>query len=353
MSVNFKKKILKNFTAYLKKNGYDGYLTSAVPEQMYLTGVQFRDGEGILLVTQKGVFCFTKLMLLQQVKETAPFLKVITTGPDPKAALSKIKELKLKKVIFEGNKTSYEFGREFAKVCKNAPGFSDVLRRVKTQEEIDLIKKSCAIASGAVKAAQKFIKTGVSELEVAAVIEKYFKDHGAGDLAFETIVCFGSNTALPHHFPDIKRKLKKEDAVLIDTGCKYQGYCSDITRAWWHGSKPPAEYTKIWNIVSKAQKTALKGARAGMRGNVVDAMARDIITTAGYGDYFTHTLGHSLGIYIHEKPSCSKISEDILGESMLMTIEPGIYLPGKYGVRLEETAVMTKKGFKILTKERR
>ena len=194
------------------------------------------------------------------------------------------------------------------------------------------------------------IKTGMTEFEVAAEMERFMRARGATSTSFFTIVAFGENTADPHHETS-GRKLKAEEAVLIDFGCVYKGYCSDITRSWWHGKKEPAEYAKIWKIVDKARKQGIKAVGIGIPSKKVDAVSRGIISAAGYGPYFTHGTGHGVGIEIHEEPYNSQESSAVLSEGNIVTVEPGIYLPGKYGVRLEDTVAVSKTGAKILTKK--
>ena len=144
---------------------------------------------------------------------------------------------------------------------------------------------------------------------------------------------------------------KQNEAVMLDFGCVYKGYCSDITRSWWFGDKEPAEYTKIWTTVDKAWKAGIAAEKPGMTGQQVDSVARDIITQAGYGEYFTHRLGHGVGLEIHEQPCNDQNNPNPLQKGNVITVEPGIYLPGKYGVRLEETTVITDTGADILTRK--
>ena len=178
----------------------------------------------------------------------------------------------------------------------------------------------------------------------------FMRKQGASGTSFNTIVAFGENAANPHHETG-DRKLKAEDAVLMDFGCVYKGYCADITRSWWHGKKEPAEYTKIWKLVDKARKAGIKAVKPGTATRTVDNAARDIIKAGGYGAYFTHGTGHGMGMENHEEPYNNQESDAVLTEGHIVTVEPGIYLPGKYGVRLEDTVAVVKTGAKILTKK--
>ncbi len=171
--------------------------------------------------------------------------------------------------------------------------------------------------------------------------------NGASELAFSTIVASGENSALPHAIPG-NRKLSKGDLITFDFGAKVDGYCSDMTRTVALG-KPSDELYTIYHIVLEAQKLGEEALLPGASCKGVDAVSRDFIASKGYGDYFGHGLGHSLGIDIHESPRLSPLSQGILKENQLMTVEPGIYLPGKGGVRIENTCLVTKEGAKPLT----
>ena len=190
----------------------------------------------------------------------------------------------------------------------------------------------------------------MTELDVAAELEKYMRTHGATTTSFFTIVGFGPDTANPHHVTGA-RKLEAEDAILMDFGCVYNGYCSDITRSWWHGSNEPAEYKTIWHAVDEARKAGIQAIRPGVATRAVDNAARVIINAAGYGEYFNHGTGHGMGMENHETPYNSQESNEVLAEGNIVTVEPGIYLPGKYGVRLEDSLCVASTGGEILTKK--
>jgi Xaa-Pro aminopeptidase len=191
----------------------------------------------------------------------------------------------------------------------------------------------------------------MTEREAAAMLEDIMASLGGQGLAFGTIAAFGPDGANPHHVNG-ERKLKKEDAVLIDYGCKFEGYCSDITRTFWHGVKPAAEFKKIFDIVKSAHDMALKAVKPGMSGGELDALCRDYIEKAsGLSKHFIHSLGHGLGYEIHEAPRVAPNSKDTLAEGSVFTIEPGLYFEGKLGIRYENTVMLTKQGAKILTKD--
>ena len=220
-------------------------------------------------------------------------------------------------------------------------------RRVKTNTEIEKIKKAQSITDKAFSHILGFINQGRTELEVAAELEYFMRCNGADGLAFETIAVSGKNSSLPHGVPT-DSKLTMNSFFTMDYGAKASGYCSDMTRTVVLG-KADDEMKRIYNTVLTAQSEAMKYIKAGVSGVDADKVARDVIADAGYGEYFGHSLGHSLGLEIHELPSCSPKSKDVLVEGNVVTVEPGIYIPGKYGVRIENMVLVTKEGCINLT----
>lgn len=214
----------------------------------------------------------------------------------------------------------------------------ETVMAVKSDSELAFIKKACAIAEKSFKQTLPFIKEGVTEREVAARLEFNFKMNGAQDKSFDTIIAFGANTAVPHHATG-ETKLKKNMPVLMDFGCVYKGYCSDMTRTFYYGT-PDKEFKKAYEAVLNAHISTYEGARAGMSGVEVDGIARNALKDAGYGEYFTHSLGHGIGVNIHEYPWVSPKGENKLENGMVFSIEPGVYLNGKFGIRIEDTVVM-------------
>jgi Xaa-Pro aminopeptidase len=210
------------------------------------------------------------------------------------------------------------------------------LRSRKDDDEYKALKASAVLNDKAALAGFAALREGVTELEIAEVIEKFYKDNGATTV-FRSI-CFGANGAFPHHHTG-DTKLKQGDAVLIDLGCRIYGYPSDMTRIGYFGTKP-AEFDKVHDVLEAAVTAALAAARPGVAAKEVDKAARDVITAAGYGEFFVHRTGHGLGIDIHETPYITATSEVILEEGMCFSIEPGIYLSGKFGLRLEEIVIL-------------
>lgn len=222
------------------------------------------------------------------------------------------------------------------------------LRMIKDKEEIRRIKKACALADYAIDVAITEIRAGKTELDIVAAIEFELKKKGVQKMAFMTTVLAGTNSALPHGAPG-ETKIQEGDLIVLDLGVVVDGYCSDITRtvAYRDIGKKQRE---IYDTVLKSQLAAIKASKAGVTCAEVDLTARNIIAGAGYGPYFTHRLGHGLGISVHEYPSVTETNSLVLEEGMVFTIEPGIYIPGTGGVRIEDDVLVTSQGPLMLTK---
>ena len=221
------------------------------------------------------------------------------------------------------------------------------MRTIKSTEEIEKIHKAQKIAEKAFDEILGFIRPGVTEREIALKLDNCMLENGAEGLSFETIALAGANTSMPHGVPG-NYKVKNGDFVLMDFGAVYDGYHSDMTRTVCVG-QPSEKMGKIYDIVLKAQLEALKKVKSGITGSELDGYARDIIDESGYGDFFGHSLGHGVGMEIHEFPTASSKSETILKENMVVTVEPGIYLPGEFGVRIEDFVVVTENSHQNLT----
>lgn len=221
------------------------------------------------------------------------------------------------------------------------------LRSVKTADEIASIQKACQIATAALKQVTARLKPGITELEVKQMLEESLRALGSERPAFPTIVAFGEHTALPHHQPT-GAQLKKNLPVLIDVGAAYQGYCSDMTRTFWFGNRPAEKFVEVEEVVQAAYQVALEklgdlGGGGGLSAKDLDWEVRNYIAGQGYGSNFIHTTGHGLGLAIHEQPSLSWLNDTPLQPGMVLTIEPGIYLPGEFGYRHENTVLLGKK----------
>lgn len=209
---------------------------------------------------------------------------------------------------------------------------------VKTDKELAKIKKACAIAEKSLADVLPLLKEGVTEAEIAAEIEHRFRKYGASGPSFDTIVAFGENAAVPHHETG-STKLKKNECVLIDFGCVYDGYCSDMTRTFFFG-KADKEFKRAYNAVLNAHLTSEKGIYEGIDCSLADGLARSVLVERGYGELFTHSLGHGIGVNVHEQPSLSPKGKGKIENGMVFSIEPGVYVDGKFGIRIENTVVM-------------
>lgn len=349
---NLAQQRLKDFQKLIKNAGLDGYLCVSPLEMRYFTGLEIFDGEAVFLVTPRRTYCLTKTMMLAKIKAVSDFVVLKDVAGDMlAAALELALKNKWTKLGFDPATFDFLRGEKLAQAgLIRVEGLVGEMRKSKYEDEIALLQKSCRIAAEAFKEVKPQIKTGMSEEDVRILIAMAMMKRGAESIPFN-IVCFGENCADAHHMPSSKRKLKKNDAVLMDFGCFYKGYCSDMTRSWWHGDKEPAEYRKIWHIVSMAKEAAEGLLKDGLPVAELDKTTRGIIEDSGYGKQFIHSTGHGIGLEVHESPIERSNTIGELEENFVVTVEPGIYLEGKYGVRLEDSYLVTKTGAKNLTKK--
>lgn len=349
---DYSKERLRDFKRLLKQAGLDGYFTASPLEMRYLSGVELSEGEAVLLVTLGKTFFFTRTMIVPKMAGVSSFIKVLEVdmGSLAQAALQQAAQLGLKNTGFAQDKVNFLLGRQLEDAgYVSAGALMDEMRLTKYPDEIAKLQTACRIASEAFKEVKPQIKTGMTEQAVAALLAGAMLRRGAEAIPFN-IVCFGENTADAHHTASRTRKLKKSEAVLMDFGCQYEGYCSDMTRSWWHGGNAPAQYEKIWNITHAAYRACAKSLRAGLPCREADAAARRIIEEAGFGKQFFHSVGHGVGLEVHDGPLLGPRSVQELEENSPVTVEPGIYLAGQWGVRLEDTYLVAAGGSKKLTK---
>lgn len=224
----------------------------------------------------------------------------------------------------------------------------ETLRSVKEPAEVEVLEKAFEISGRALEAILEEVCPGVSELEVAGLLEYEMRCQGSEGIAFETIVASGPRTSLPHGTPS-QRRIRKGEYVLIDFGARFRGYCSDMTRIH---TPPGAALPDFYPVVEDARQKALEVVRPGVLSSEIDAAARQVIARAGYGEYFRHSTGHGLGIEVHELPVISPRHPTPIQEGMVFTIEPAIYLPRRAGIRLEDALVVTSDGFRLLSPQR-
>lgn len=244
---------------------------------------------------------------------------------------------------------------QYLKICEICPEYRfqvkaeaiNLTRMVKDEGELELIKKAEQIGDAAFSHIVNMIKPGVSEADIALELEFFMKRQGASGLSFDTIVASGPNSSMPHA-QVTSRKIKRGDFVTMDFGCVYKGYCSDMTRTVAVG-EPEEEMKQVYRIVLEANCRAMEGIRAGKRCDDIDALARDYIKECGYGEHFGHGLGHGVGLDIHEEPRFSPKCNVVTRQNMVITDEPGIYLPGRFGVRIEDLVVVKEDGYERLS----
>lgn len=263
-----------------------------------------------------------------------------------------IEEENVQNIGFENRKMIYQdvlkFQEKSDSVCwRSLDNGPDCLRQIKDLEELEYIRQAEKIGDKAFSHIIRELAVGMTEMEAAWEIEKAMRKAGAEGLSFETIAVFGERTAMPHAVPG-QRKLQSGELVVMDFGCVYKGYCSDMTRTVVMG-KANNQQKHIYNTVLEAQMKALEFIKSGVKASEVDAVARQVIADAGYGEYFGHGLGHSVGLFIHESPSLAPKDDTLLQSNMVETVEPGIYIPDVGGVRIEDLVIVTDSGCENLT----
>ncbi|MEA5004599.1 MAG: aminopeptidase P family protein [Christensenella sp.] len=318
----------------------EAYLLTSVENVAYTTG--FSGDSSQVLITSEEVLFFTDSRFVEMARnEVGNRAEVICTGgQDRLPSISKYLRENQKLGIEQGNVTVKEFqeferelgSREYVDISE------DMLleRMVKTEEELEKIRIAARASEVALTGLLPYIRPGVSELDIRAELEYRMKKQGM-DLAFPTIVAGGLNSAIPHATPSAYR-IKNGDLLTLDFGCRFEGYCSDITRTFGIGNID-GESKKIYDIVNEAQKRAAGRAQVGADTYYVDEAARSYIAENGYGEYYDHGTGHGVGRQIHELPVLNPRSSTILQENMVFTVEPGIYVPGLGGVRIEDTLI--------------
>jgi len=331
----------------------------------YLSGFKASDSQltessGSLLMNDKKAILITDSRYTVEAQKEAPAFQVVTLKKGLMESLPEIlKGLKTKNLGFEEDFLIWGLHRQLTKQLKKLSppvrltplnGLVDRMREIKDGSEIRKMQASAHLMSDILGEVIGGLKPGRTEMEVAWEIEGLAREAGAEDLAFPSIVASGPNSALPHAVPT-NRKLRPREPIIMDVGIKKDGYCCDMTRTIFLGSPTP-RFKKIYQIVREAQLSALQAIMPGIESTRPDAIARNIIKDAGFGDYFGHSLGHGVGLATHERPRLGPEKSVKLAKGMVVTVEPGIYLPGKGGVRLEEMVVIEKNGPKILTKDR-
>ena len=344
---------LNKLAAMAKKLGCDGVLITEGENLCYATG--FVGLEGMVLVTADGKgYCFTDSRYIEAAEKAIAPWGYQVIQPDvsyPQCVAQLCQEHKLESLLFEDQDMTVATHARYtaavpAKLVAAGEAFSE-LREVKEEIEVERIVAAQRIAEQALEEILPLIKPGAVEREVAAELDYRMARLGSTGVSFSTIFVSGAKSSLPHGTPGDK-KIEAGDFVTIDFGAMVGGYHSDMTRTFAVGFAT-AEMKKVYDTVLQAQLAGIEAMAAGVPGSQVDKAARDIIEAAGYGPYFGHGLGHSLGLNIHENPRASKAYHRELVQGNIITIEPGIYLPGKFGVRIEDMVYLGAEGKRNLT----
>ena len=342
---------LEHIAAHL--DGLDAILLTSEANCYYATGFM---GEGIALVTRRGSWYFTdsryteaadkaigNAAVIREVSREKPFSVLINEA---------LAEAGAEKAGFEEQRMTVAEHAVYSEKlhCTLTPASSLMteLRGSKDEEELSCMTAAQRIAEGALEQILKEIRPGMTEKEIAARLNYLMVSAGAEKTSFDTIVASGPNGSMPHAVPGM-RKVREGDFITMDFGCVYKGYCSDMTRTVALG-RPSDEMRNVYDIVLQAQLAGIAAAKAGVTGAAIDGAARKVIQDAGYGAYFGHSFGHSLGIDIHEAPNAAPGNDKPMPDGAVVSAEPGIYLPGKFGVRIEDVMILRPDGAQVITK---
>ena len=342
---------IEQIAAALPEYGLDAILIVSAPGERYAVGFE---GEGTVLITRSGCHYFTDSRYIEAAQNAIQTAHVDCVGRgrghlDLAAQVMESEGLRL--VGFESDRVSVERLERWQKTLPctliSTPDLLNKLRASKDSDELAFLRRSQAITDQAFANLLNFIRPGLTEREVAARLVYELMSLGGSKPSFDPIVAAGPSGSMPHAVPG-DRVIERGMFVTLDFGCIYEGYCSDMTRTVAVGT-PTDEMAAVYQTVLNAQLAGLSAARAGVPGKQVDAAARTVIDQAGYGAYFGHSLGHSLGLEIHESPNFSPSEETVLPVGAVVSCEPGIYLPGRFGVRIEDVVILREDGCENLT----
>jgi Xaa-Pro aminopeptidase len=339
--------------ARLSELEIDAFLVTRLPNVRYLTG--FTGSNAQLVLGREGGVFLTDGRYTEQSRHEVPELERVTYPAFPPAFADAASSLEAHRVGFEATGVTYRQYRDLA----DTDGFDLVptdgeverLRWVKEPEEIEMVAQAQAITDDCFDAIVGKLAEGMTEREVALEMELTMRQNGADALAFESIVAFGESAAEPHHHPT-DRALRPGDCVKLDFGALYRGYHSDMTRTVMFG-EPSGELREIYDLVRAAQQAGIDAVRPGIHGGEADAASRKVIEEAGRGDAFSHSLGHGVGLEIHEGPTLRAKGEDELPVGAVVTVEPGVYVPGLGGVRIEDMVEVTDDGCRPMPRSTR
>lgn len=333
----------------LMEQELDALIIQSLPNIYYLSG--FTSVDATLLITLENSYLLTDFRYLEQAAKEANDYEIIRVDHDPWEALEKL-SADLRSIGIEEDIISWSDYRKMqeafsGRTLLDASALLGEMRQVKDEAEIGIIRQAVKIADQAFAQVLEKIQPGAIEEDIALELELSLRRSGASGKSFDFIVASGKRSSLPHGIASGK-KINLGELITIDFGAKYKWYCSDLTRTVFLG-KPEAKHREIYQIVLEAQQAALEIIKPGMSGKEIDAVARGIIHKHGYGDYFGHGLGHAVGLEIHESPRFNTKENKIIEPGMVITVEPGIYIPDWGGVRIEDMILVTKNGVEVLT----
>jgi Xaa-Pro aminopeptidase len=343
---------IKRICAQLKKEHLDGLILTSPANISYLTDYPSRDS--YLIISARQSVYLTDSRYTEEAKSRLKGVAVKDINGSLLKGINQVcRQLRLTCLGFEERNLSF---RQYNQIRKELPDILDLvptyglvenLRQVKSVIEVGKIKQATRIAVQAFSFIQGHLKPGIKEIEVAGELERFIRYQGASGSSFNIIVASGPNSAYPHHITS-ERKLKANEPVLVDFGVDYCHYKSDLTRVFFLG-KIDILAGKVYRIVRQAQELAIKAIKPGKTCGEIDGIARSYIASKGYGRFFGHGLGHGVGLEIHEGPQIGRGQNTRLAPGMVFTVEPAIYLPRKFGIRLEDMVLVTKKGSEVLS----
>ena len=343
----------------LTQNDIDAIFISQNENRRYLSG--FTGSAGFLFISQEKAILATDFRYVEQAQTEAPEFEIYRTSNGiSKWFPTLISSLNVKKLGFEETAVSFSTYQELISAISEmkaktslipTKGITESLRSVKEKDELKCIEEAAALSDAALEEIIPQIQPGISEKELAWRLESYMRQNGSEAMPFEIIVASGPNSALPHAKPTDKAILENEP-IVIDLGARVNGYCSDTTRTICLG-EGDSTFNRIYDIVLGAQLTAIETLQSDMNGEQVDKLARTVIEQAGHGNEFGHGLGHGIGLAAHEEPRLGPGSSDIVANGMVFTIEPGVYISGWGGVRIEDTFTLEEGKLRPLTKARK
>src|SRR5690625_957649 len=334
----------------LETNKLDAILIASPINRRYVTG--FTGTAGAVIISKNDARFITDFRYTEQAAEEATGFQIVEHKQLIELEIKEqLKEMNVKRLGFEKDHVSYSQYENYKKVLEAElvpiSGIMEELRLIKSKDELELMKKAAEIADDAFEHIQSFIKPGVKEIDISNELEFFMRKQGAASSSFDIIVASGFRAALPHGVAT-EKEIESGELVTMDYGALYQGYCSDITRTVAVGEIND-ELKNIYDIVLEAQIRGVEGIHPGISGKEADALTRDYIKEKGYGDYFCHSTGHGLGMEVHEGPSLSFRSDKKLKTGMVVTVEPGIYVPQVGGCRIEDDVIVTEAGNERLT----